>query len=152
MQAVFGDLDAMGHVNNVVYLTWIETARIEYWLQIAATGAHPAAPDPSRPSPHPSGLVLSGASVDMILARTEIDYRSPVSYGEKLDVFVRTSLIKRSSLVFDYAIVSRAGERTVAEAKTVIVCYDYARMRSKPVSQALRESILAIDPQARVEI
>ncbi len=95
---------------------------------------------------------MSGALIDMILARTEIDYRSPVSYGERLDVFVRTSLIKRSSLVFEYVVRARADERIVAEAKTVVVCYDYGLMRSKPVSEEMKAAILALDPDARVEI
>jgi acyl-CoA thioester hydrolase len=90
--------------------------------------------------------------IDMILARTEIDYKSPVNYGELLEVFVRTSLIKRSSIVFDYAVAAKSDGRVVAEAKTIVVCYDYGLMRSKPVSQELRASILALDPDARVEI
>ena len=152
VEAVFGDLDGMGHVNNVVYLKWLETARIAYWIHVTGQLTHPALPRPGGASREPGPGVMSGALIDMILARTEIDYRSPVSYGETLDVFVRTGLIKRSSLVFDYVVVSRADGRTVAAAKTVVVCYDYALTRSKPVSQGLRESILAIDPQARVEI
>jgi acyl-CoA thioester hydrolase len=95
---------------------------------------------------------MSGALIDMILARTEIDYRSPVSYGEKLDVFVRTSLIKRSSIVFEYAVQARSDERVVAEARTVVVCYDYDLARSRPVSMEMKAAILAQDQEARVEI
>lgn len=144
VEAVFGDLDAMGHVNNVVYLRWLETARIGYWIRVTGQATRPGA------GPRPG--VMAGASIDMILARTEIDYRSPVSYGEKLEVFIRTALVRRSSLVFEYAIRARADERTVAEAKTVVVCYDYEAGRKKPVSDELRTAILALDPEARVEI
>ena len=152
VEAVFGDLDAMGHVNNVVYLKWIETARIAYWIRVTGQKAHAGVPETGGASHEPGPGIMSGVLIDMILARTEIDYRSPVSYGETLDVFVRTSLIKRSSLVFYYAVVSRTDGRTVADAKTVIVCYDYAGLRSKPVSPELRASILALDAQARAEI
>jgi acyl-CoA thioester hydrolase len=95
---------------------------------------------------------MSGALIDMILARTEIDYRSPVSYGERLDVFVRTSLIRRSSLVFEYVVKARSDERVAAEAKTVVVCYDYGLERSKPVPEELKAAILALDVEARVEV
>lgn len=151
-EAAFGDLDAMGHVNNVVFLRWIETARIAYWIRITGQTTHAGVPTPGGASHDPGPGIVSGARIDMILARTEIDYRSPVSYGERIDVFVRTSLIKRSSIVFEYAVVSRTDLRVVAEAKTVVVCYDYESSKSKPVSQEIRAAILAIDPDARAEI
>jgi len=152
VEAVFGDLDAMGHVNNVVYLKWLETARIAYWIHVTGQKTHDGLPKPGGATHEPGPGVMSGALIDMILARTEIDYRSPVSYGEKLDVFVRTALIKRSSLVLEYAIQGKSDERIVADAKTVIVCYDYVSMRSKPVSEALRNAILAVDPRTHIEI
>lgn len=152
MEAVFGDLDAMGHVNNVVFLKWIETARIAYWIHLTGQKTHPGAPEQGGASHPPGPGVMSGALIDMILARTEIDYRRPVSFGEKLDVFVRTSLIKRSSIVFEYAVRARFDERVVAEAKTVVVCYDYDLARTKPVSMEMKAAILALDPEARVEI
>ncbi len=150
-EAAFGDLDAMGHVNNVVYLTWIETARIAYWIHVTGQKTHAGLPKPGGASHEPGPGIMSGALIDMILARTEIDYKSPVSYGEKLDVFVRTSLIKRSSLVFEYAVVSRTDSRVVAEARTVVVSYDYTQFKSKPVREELRTKILALDPEAKVE-
>lgn len=152
VEAVFGDLDAMGHVNNVVYLKWIETARIAYWIHVTGQKTHPGLPPRGGASHEPGPGVFAGALIDMILARTEIDYRSPVSYGEKLDVFIRTGLMKRSSLVLEYAVQARVDGRVVAEAKTVVVCYDYDLQKSKPLSQELRASILAIDKNTRVEI
>jgi acyl-CoA thioester hydrolase len=151
-EAVFGDLDAMGHVNNTVYLKWIETARIAYWIHVTGQKARAGGPAQGAPSREPGPGVMSGVLIDMILARTEIDYKSPVSYGEKLDVFVRTSLIKRSSIVFEYVVSAKSDGRLVAQAKTVVVCYEYSLMRSKPVSQEMKAAILALDPDARVQI
>lgn len=150
-EAVFGDLDAMGHVNNVVYLRWIESARIAYWIHLTSQKTYTGLPAAGGASHEPGPGIMSGALIDMILARTEIDYRSPTSYGETLDVFVRTSLIKRSSLVFEYVVRSRADERVVAEARTVVVCFDYKLMRKKPVPEATKNAILALDPEARIE-
>jgi acyl-CoA thioester hydrolase len=142
-EAVFGDVDAMGHVNNTIHLKWIETARIAYWIHVTGQKTGSLARGPG---------VMAGVLIDLILARTEIDYRSPVSYGEKLDVFVRATLIKRSSLILEYVIAARGDSRVVAEAKTVVVCYDYVLNRTKPVSQELKAAILALDPETRVEI
>jgi acyl-CoA thioester hydrolase len=151
-EAVFGDLDAMGHVNNVVYLKWIETARIAYWIHVTGQRTHQGLPRKGGASHEHGPGVMSGALIDMILARTEIDYRSPVSYGEKVDVFVRTSLIKRSSIVFEYVVRTLSDQRVVAEARTVVVCYDYTLMSKKPVPQETKAAILTVDKDARIEV
>jgi acyl-CoA thioester hydrolase len=125
----FRDLDALGHVNNAVYLTYFESARIAWWLQV--TGQH--------------GL----AGMNMILARVEIDFRSPVAYGEALEVGVRCASLGRSSFVVESAIADRRGERLVAEARKVLVHYDYAAGKSSPLPAELRQRLLDQDPDAR---
>jgi len=125
----FRDLDAIGHVNNAVYLTYMESARIAYWMKV--TGR----------------TDLDG--LGMILARTEIDYRSPVSYGESLEVGVRCASLGRSSFVLELAIFEPSSGRLVAEARKVLVHYDYAAARSQPLTPELRRLLLAQDPEAR---
>lgn len=127
----FRDLDTLAHVNNVVFLTYMESARIAYWMKV--TGS--------------SEL----GSLAMILARTEIDYRSPVSYGESLEVGVRCASMRRSSFVLEFAIWERTSGRVVAEASKVLVHYDYAAGESRPLTPELRRKILAQDPDAREE-
>ena len=61
IQVRFRDTDAMRHVNNAVYLSYLELARMQYWKSL--TG-------------------LKGYSlVEFIIARVQIDYRSPVKMG-----------------------------------------------------------------------
>jgi acyl-CoA thioester hydrolase len=125
----FRDLDAIGHVNNAVYLTYLEAARIAYWLHVTKrTGVE---------------------ALDIILARVEIDYRSPVAFGEMLDVGVRVVLLKRSSFVVELAVVERRTGRLVAESKNVLVYFDYEAARSIPIPPEIRALILAQDPEAR---
>ncbi len=127
----FRDLDALGHVNNAVYLTYVESARIAYWLGV--TG---------RPE-------LSG--LDIILARTEIDYRSPVGYGERLSVGIRIASMRRSSFVMEFRIEEPGSGRLVAEGRKTLVAYDYAQKRARPLSDDLRRLILAANPDCRAE-
>ena len=95
----FRDLDSLAHMNNAVYATFLEQARIAFL------------------SPH-------GAQVEnMILARLEIDFRSPAELGETIEITVTPTRIGTKS--FDLEYVMRAGDRVVAEAKTVLVAYDY---------------------------
>jgi acyl-CoA thioester hydrolase len=127
----FRDLDALGHVNNAVYLTYLESARIAYWLHVTRR----------------SGL----DALDMILARVEIDYRSPLSYGEAVDVSVRCASMRRSSFVLEFTATERAGGRLVAEARKVLVHYDYTASRSLALPEGLRDLLRAQDPDARDE-
>jgi acyl-CoA thioester hydrolase len=89
--------------------------------------------------------------LDIILARTEVDYRSPVSLGERLEVGVRCAAIKRSSFVLESEIVEPDSRRLVAQARNVLVHYDYTTGRAVPLPRELRRQILAQDPDASQE-
>jgi acyl-CoA thioester hydrolase len=119
----FRDLDPMGHVNNSVYLTWIETARIEFLRRLGAFE-----------QPDTGGMA-------MILARVELDFRSAVGFGEEIEIGVRTSRLGTKSFDLEYEL--RAGERVVANAKTVLVAYDYNRNESKEIPDEWRQRLAA---------
>ena len=107
----FRDCDSMGHVNHAVYLTFIEQCRLMFWRKL--TGA---------PKP----------ATSVIVARVECDYRAPAYFGEHLEVRLNVSRIGRSSFDLAYEIVNVASERRIAEARTVMVTYDYTA--GKPVA------------------
>jgi len=78
-----------------------------------------------------------GDLISFILARVEIDFRSELRMGEEVEVRTRCSRIGTKS--FDLAhVISAAGGRVVAEAKSVLVSYDYERGESVPVPDELR--------------
>jgi acyl-CoA thioester hydrolase len=109
----FADTDAMGHVNNAVYLTYCEMARIRYWTDV--TG-EPVAPG------------QEGAE-SLILAEARITYRAPVFHGESVSVETRATHIGRSSFTLEHRLTaSLPGRpaRLVATSDSVLVRYDYA--------------------------
>jgi acyl-CoA thioester hydrolase len=113
----FRDLDSLAHMNNAVYATFVEQARIAF-------------------------LSPQGADVqNMILARLEIDFRSPVELGETVEIEVKPTRIGTKSFDLDY--VLRAGDRVVAEAKTVLVAYDYERAQSVELPNDWKERLAA---------
>jgi len=116
----FRDCDMMGHVNNAVYLTYLETARFAYWKA--------------------AGLDRIEGEISYIMARVEIDFRAPAEFGEVLDIALGVTGIGRSSFAMAYEIRGQGG-RLVAEAKSVQVTYDYARGKSVPVPDAIRRRI-----------
>ena len=124
IEVPYGDIDAMGHLNNVVYLRYLEWARQKYWL------------------------TMRGSSdfwdIDFVVARTEIDYRSSVSMGETLMIDVRVSRMGNSSFDFSYAV--RGGDgRLVAEAKTTQVSFDWSTRSKKPLPEERRREIEAFE-------
>jgi acyl-CoA thioester hydrolase len=128
----FRDLDALGHVNNAVYLTYFETARMEFWRQVN------------------DRVDLTG--MDMILARAEVDYRSPLVYGDRIEVGVRCASVRRSSFVLEQAIVHVPSGRLVAEARKVLVHYDYRAGTKKTLPEDLRQRLLRQDPDLVIEV
>ena len=119
----FSDLDPMGHVNNAVYLTWIENARIEF-LRALGTFDQP-----------------DTAGMTMILARAEVDFRAPRGFGDEIDVAVRTARLGTKSFDLEYEL--RSGETVAANAKTVLVAYDYQSNSSKEIPDEWRRRLAA---------
>ena len=115
----FGDLDAMRHLNNVVFLRYFETARINYMNSIS---------DDHDPVDRERGF-------GMIFASCHIDYRSPGNFDEDVDVRVRPAEIGTKSLKLEFEM--RVGERLLAEGYGVLVGYDYANQRSAVLPEAL---------------
>lgn len=109
----FRDLDSLGHVNNAVYITYLETARIKFYMELM--GAQP-----------PTNL-------GMILAQITCSYHSPAYYGEVLNVGVRMTEIGNKSFVTEYRIEERDTGRLVATAWSVQVSYDYHTGQTRPV-------------------
>lgn len=111
----FRDTDAFGHVNNVVFGSWVEVARIAF-----LRGLEP-----------PSG--------ELILARLAIDYLRQVHFPDEIVVETRVAKIGTTSISLDQVVLA-AGERA-AHATSVIVLFDYANMRKRPVPEDFRTAL-----------
>jgi acyl-CoA thioesterase FadM len=76
---------------------------------------------------------------DVILARTEIDFRSQVGYGETVAIGVRPSRVGTKRFEFEFEL--RVGDRLVADAKSVLCGYDYEARRSAEVPERWRRRL-----------
>jgi acyl-CoA thioester hydrolase len=119
-EVTFRDLDVFGHVNNAVYLTYLENARIGYLRE--ALG------------------VESLEDLLVILAKVRIDFRSRASLGEVLEIGARVSRIGTKSLDVDHE-VRGPDARLVAVASTTLVTFDYRGDTTMPVPDLWRERI-----------
>ena len=128
----FADTDAMGHVNNAVYLTFVEAARVGWWM---ATTGEPLERD-------------AGRAEGLILAEAEIAFRSPVFFGETVVVETRAGRFGRTSLALEHRLTASRPDgpvRLVATCRGVIVRYDYEAEQPMPWQADLIERVEAFE-------
>ena len=111
LQVRFRDLDAMGHVNNAVYATYLEQARVDYYADVLGVGLD---------------------DIDTVLVNLEIDYRHEVVLDdETVTIAMGVRSIGESSVVVGYEV--RAGDRVAATAETTQVYVDPDEGGSRPL-------------------
>jgi acyl-CoA thioester hydrolase len=117
------DMDAYGHVNNAVYLNYLEEAR-DAWVQ-SVLGP------------------VSGTTWDFVLARVEIDFRAELTQDDRA-VIVRCTLdrIGRSSIGTREEVRKEDGSVS-AEARSVVVARDPETGRSRPLTEPERDALEA---------
>ncbi|GAC1316997.1 MAG: thioesterase family protein [Thermoleophilaceae bacterium] len=120
----FGDLDAMQHMNNVEFLRFFETARIDY-LATLVPGLTPT----------------DRRSFGFIFAECHIAYRAPAFFGDEIRTEIRPSELRRSSIRLDFEMRVERDARLVAEGFGVLVGYDYDAGGAQPIPDALRERL-----------
>jgi acyl-CoA thioester hydrolase len=89
----FSDMDAYGHVNNAIYLTYFEIARSNYWRDV---------------------INWNWGDTGIILGRSEINYLKPITLNDEIACYVRTTRIGNSSFDVMHVLVkiTDAGEDT----------------------------------------
>jgi len=120
----FSDLDAMRHVNNAVYLTYIEEARISYFNEVFKRDK-------------------SSLEYSAIVARIEIDYLQPINLGDKVEIFTRVSKLgNKSTDIENLILIDRDGNKiAAASVLTKLVAYDYKKLQSIQIPEDVRRKI-----------
>jgi acyl-CoA thioester hydrolase len=121
----FADTDALGHVNNANYLSFLESSRLEYLKTVLGR--------------------VKTEDFGVIVARIEIDYKSPAFHYETMRVGCRVYELGGSSIKMEYRIEDKATGRLVAEAKSVMVSFDYALGRPSRISDEWRSRMEEYD-------
>ncbi len=116
----WGDQDAFGHVNNVVYFRWFESARIDL-LNL-----------------FPSSVTMSGSGLGPILASIKCDYRRQLRFPDTVYIGSRMTRVGRSSADIGHAVISHSQDQVVAEGSSVIVIFDYTTQRVTRIPDDLR--------------
>ncbi len=121
VQMRFRDLDAMGHVNNAVYLSYCELARTQFYMKHA--------------------FKRSLHDIDFILAHVDMDYVSAAEWGDRVEVSVWPSKVGDSSFTLSYELRDKTSGRVLARSSSVQVAYDYGKKKTKPIPPEFRRML-----------
>lgn len=120
----FRDLDSLGHVNNAVYLSYIEQSRIEYFNAVLGNG-------------------YDWTKLGVLIARTEINYISPILLHHKLTCNIECITIgnKSMELHFKIFVSDNEGKHEVSNGINILVCYDHSQRKSVPIPNIWKEAL-----------
>ncbi|WP_104490410.1 acyl-CoA thioesterase [Acinetobacter indicus] len=119
----WGDMDALGHVNNVMYYRYIESARIHYMDQIR----------------------MMQQSFSTVVASNQCKYMRPVFYPDTLKIGVRVEEIRNSAFRMHYLLWSEQQQAVVASAEAIMVCVNSESMQKMPLPESIRQRILTLE-------
>lgn len=122
----WGDMDALGHVNNVEYLRYFECGRIDYIDTVQPPGLPPAQ--------HP------------VIVDVQCRFRRQLHYPSTLEIGTRIERLGRRSMGYQAAIFVQGEYAPAATSNGVLVWYDFAEHRSVTVPEALRRAIVEFEP------
>lgn len=122
---LWGDLDALNHVNHTVFLRWMETARMVYFERCGMME------------------MMDSNQIGPILASLRADYSVPVHFPDTITAHATMSRLGNSSFEMDYRITSKANNGTVVATGSVtgVLC-DYNEGKSVSIPNELRNRIL----------
>ncbi|MDQ3192674.1 MAG: acyl-CoA thioesterase [Bacteroidota bacterium] len=125
----FADIDKLGHVNNAVYLTYFEQARLKYFKEVIGTG-------------------IDWSENGIILAKAEIDFILPLLLENKAVVEISCSRIGTKSFDLNYQIiVEKSNTKTViTKGKTIMVCYNYKNEKTIEIPTNWLEKVKSFEP------
>jgi len=118
----FADIDAMGHVNNAVYFSYFEQARMAYFKERVAR-------------------IWDWNEDGVIVARNEIDYIYPVFLNDRMNIRLWVDYVGSKSFSVCYRVV--VGERLCASGKSVLVCFNHKNKATQVLPEAWKSVFLA---------
>ena len=123
IQVRFSDLDVMGHVNNSVYLSYFEYARVQYFAKLLGTN-------------------WDWKKNGVLLVRNEVDYHRPVLLTDVPEVFVFVDSVGSKSFTLSYEV--KVKDVLTTTGKSVLVSFDSIQNSSIEVPTEMKNILLAM--------
>src|SRR3954451_6130028 len=116
----WGEMDALQHVNNIVYFRYFESVRMAYFTELGFWE------------------YMDETGIGPILASTQCKFKIPLTYPDTVSVGTRIRDIEEDRYVMDYCVYSHRHQRMAAEGEGLIVSYDYRNLKKTPLPEELR--------------
>lgn len=123
----WGEMDALRHVNNIVYFRYFESVRVVYLEKIDFLG------------------LANIAGIGPILAATRCRYIIPLTYPDRIRVGARADRVKTDRFYMKYAVVSERHGKIAAEGEAEIVAYDYRKLVKAAIPEAVAARIAEVE-------
>jgi acyl-CoA thioester hydrolase len=121
----WSDNDIYGHVNNVMYYSYFDTAANRYLIE-------------------EGGLDINDGTIVGFVVNSGCEYHTPISYPEPIEAGLRIDRLGNSSVQYGIAIFKQGVEEAVAHGHFVHVFVDRAANKSVPIPAKLREALQRI--------
>ena len=129
----WGDMDALQHVNNIVYFKYFQTARIAYFEKIN------------------SGDLFEESRISTILGSTQCKFIYPLFYPDTISVGARVDSMADQYFTMKYAVMSQNHQRLVAIGDAKVVAFDYVNNTKASIPDEARNKIIGFE-KTNVEI
>jgi acyl-CoA thioester hydrolase len=120
-------MDAMRHVNNIVYFRYFESVRVAYFERIGFL------------------QMRDRIGIGPILAYTHCKFKLPLTYPDTVSVGTRISKVEEDRFVMEYYVVSHKLGQTAAEGEGRVVCYNYNENAKAPLPEAIKQRIRELE-------
>lgn len=123
----WGEMDALQHVNNIVYFRYFESARIAYFEKLRFWE------------------FMNQTGVGPILASIQCKFKIPLTYPDTVSVGTRIPSIEQDRFVMEYRAVSHKSQAIAAEGESVVVSYNYRESKKTPLPEEMKQRILTLE-------
>ncbi len=124
----WSDCDPMGHVNNAVYITYMEQARIAFFREFMGLK---------------EGERITTKHFRFVIAENACRYLKPATIDQKIIVVITVTEVKNSSFIFGYEMKDKLTGEAIAAGHSVQVWYNYQTGKSEPIPEEFKKKLIA---------
>ncbi|PWL23464.1 MAG: hypothetical protein DCO96_16065 [Fluviicola sp. XM-24bin1] len=122
----FSDLDVLGHVNNSIYLSYFEIARVHYFAELLGTD-------------------WDWNKNGVLLVKNEVEYFKPIVLHDAPHVHVFLEHVGEKSFTLSYEI--KVNDTLHTKGKSVLVCFDASKNATIPINPVMKEALNQLKPE-----
>lgn len=126
---VWSDMDANGHVNNAIYLRYMENSRVEFYNRIGKYD------------------IERETGITLVIKSLTCRFLAPLSFPGKISIGARVKELLEDRMVMEYVVVNRQTMTAAAKGDATIVAFSIANRTRASMPPALKKRICNLQPE-----